>query len=539
VIPVLVLAAFFSLAVGLQNLAGAYDVELSGYPDEPAHFVTGVMVQDYITKIPPPAAVPFAREFYIHRPKVAIGHWPPVLYLIEGIWFVLFHASRHSVLALMALITASVAASIFHVVRQRFGIPAGVAAGLLFICFGFVQTQTSEVMADMLVTLFGLWATLSFADFLAKRLARDILWFAAFALFAIFTKNNGLYLALTPPICLLLTRQLGVLRSPLLWLGATIVAIPTAFWVTWGHKYVASSWVETPGLAFFLRASRIDLLLLYVVLGPFLLILAVAGAVRESIQVRTMRDFVPQALTSAAVSVFLFQSLAPAGIEPRFLLPAVAAMIPLLFYGLMWLSESVGPRAVPLTIRAGALLIVGVLISPHATFAIPHKPYRGFSEVADFIEADPLLRRGAILVSSASDGEGLLVSEIVMRYPSSQGFILRASKLLGQSDWLGRDYKSRFRSGDEVFLYMKKMPADLIVIEDQAGIQEPKHQELLLQMCSEHPDYWQSVGIFPTLRPPDRNGSRIFVYRRIGGSGPRDEEIHQEMEEILRHIIGQ
>jgi hypothetical protein len=539
VAPVLLLAAFFFLAVGLQNLAGAYGVELSGYPDESGHFVTGVLIQEYITKIPPPAAVPFAREFYIHRPKVAIGHWPPILYLIEGIWFSLFHASRHSVLALMALISASLAASICHVVRQRQGTPAGIASGVLFICLSLVQTQTSEVMADMLVALFGFWATLSFADFLSRERAPDILRFAAFALLAIFAKNNGLYLALIPPICLLLTREYRVLRSPLLWLGAAIVGIPSAVWVAWGHKYVANTWVETPGLSFFLRASRIDLWLLYVVLGPLLLILAAVGAVREFIQFDARRGFVPQALTSAVLSVLLFQSLAPAGIESRFLLPAVATMIPLLFSGLMWLSEWVGPRAVPLTIRAGALLTVAVLIPPHKTFAIPHKPYRGFSEVADFIQADPSLRRGAILVSSSSDGEGLLISEVVMRYPSSQGFVLRASKMLAQSDWLGRDYISRFRSADEVFEYMKKMRTDLLVIDDQAGIPERKHQELLLQMCSEHPDYWQAVGIFPTRRPPDPTGSKIFVYRRIGSSGPPGEEIHQEMEEILRRMIGE
>ena len=108
VVLVLALAAFFGAAVSLQTLAGAYDVELSGYPDETGHFVTGALFQNYLTTFPPQPLIRFAKEFYIHRPKIAVGHWPPVLYVLEGVWFVLFHVSRRAALALMALITASV-----------------------------------------------------------------------------------------------------------------------------------------------------------------------------------------------------------------------------------------------------------------------------------------------------------------------------------------------------------------------------------------------------------------------------------------------
>jgi hypothetical protein len=438
----------------------------------------------------------------------------------------------------MAFICASVAASICHVVRGRYGTPAGIAAGLIFVCLAFVQEQTSQVMADMLVTFFGFWAALSFADFLTRRRGRDIFWFAVFSLLAIFTKNNGLYLALTPPICIALTRQFGVLRNPRLWLGASVVAIPTAWWIVWSHKYVASTWVETPGLHFFLRASRLDLVFLYRILGPCFLILITAGIVHDLMGSGPAGDLQWPALISAALSVFLFQSVAPAGIEPRFLLPAVAALIPLLFSGLMWLAASVGPRAVPRILRAGALLVVASLISPSRTFAIPHKQYRGFSEVADFIQSEPHLRRGAILVSSASDGEGLLISEVAMRYPNSEGYILRSSKVLSQSDWLGRSYISRFGSAEELFQYLDVMGVDLIVVDDQAGVKPPEHQELLLQV-DRHLDRWKLVDTFPKRFPADLAGSKIFVYRRVAGSERSDEEIHRDMQQILRRIVGE
>ena len=67
---------FFAFAVVLQAWHGAYSAEFSGNPDEPAHYVTGVMVRDYLASFPWHPPMPFARDFYDHYPIVAIGHWP-------------------------------------------------------------------------------------------------------------------------------------------------------------------------------------------------------------------------------------------------------------------------------------------------------------------------------------------------------------------------------------------------------------------------------------------------------------------------------
>jgi hypothetical protein len=540
-VPGTILSAFFVLAVGLQFLAGAYRAELSGYPDEAGHFVSGALVRNYLSSFPPTAVVPFADEFYIHRPKVGIGHWPPVLYLIEGIWFILFHTSRSAGLALMALICAALAASICLVVRRRYGTAAGIAGGLLFVCLAFVQTQTSEVMADMLVALFGFWATLAFADFLSTGATRAMVRFAILALLAIFTKNSGLYLALVPPISILLTGQYGMLRKWSLWLGAVAVGLPTVVWILLTRQLIPARVGEGPASQLFMQASRLDLYFLYVILGPCLLALAVAGIVRELIISRSTDDRLSPTLVSAILSVLLFESVAAVqeisavGVEPRYLAPAAAVMIPFVFSGLMWLAGLIGPRAMPKMVRAAALLVLALLVSPR-TFAFPHKLYRGFTEVADLIQSDPSLRRGAVLVSSASDGEGLLTSEIVMRYSSSEGFILRASKMLAQSDWNGRGYKSRFDSAEDLFRYLQKLGPNLIVIDDGAEIPAQKHQELLMQMCREHPEYWQSAGTFPIKSQTDVKGDKIYVYRRIGTSDSSDARIHQEMQNVLARM---
>src|SRR5215471_5652765 len=67
----------FGLALFLQWLGGAYHNEFAGYPDEGAHFVTGLMLRDIVAQRQLTSLQQFAENYYLHYPKVALGHWPP------------------------------------------------------------------------------------------------------------------------------------------------------------------------------------------------------------------------------------------------------------------------------------------------------------------------------------------------------------------------------------------------------------------------------------------------------------------------------
>src|SRR5262249_27717347 len=47
----------------------AFASELGAYSDEPAHYVTGIMVHDYLTHAFPHNPMAFARDFYDRFPK--------------------------------------------------------------------------------------------------------------------------------------------------------------------------------------------------------------------------------------------------------------------------------------------------------------------------------------------------------------------------------------------------------------------------------------------------------------------------------------
>jgi hypothetical protein len=74
---VAVFAALLGSVVILQVLAGAYASGFGGYPDEPAHLVSSLMVRDFLAGLDFRHPWQFAQQYYFHYPKVAIGVWPP------------------------------------------------------------------------------------------------------------------------------------------------------------------------------------------------------------------------------------------------------------------------------------------------------------------------------------------------------------------------------------------------------------------------------------------------------------------------------
>src|SRR5262245_40979357 len=71
-----------SLATQWQ-LVGSMSTDLGVYSDEPAHYVTGLMVLDFVKDGLGSSPLAFAEAFYNRFPKVALGNWPPGFYLLQ------------------------------------------------------------------------------------------------------------------------------------------------------------------------------------------------------------------------------------------------------------------------------------------------------------------------------------------------------------------------------------------------------------------------------------------------------------------------
>ena len=71
----------FDVAFLWQLFAGAYGSEFGGHPDEAGHYVTGLMVRDYVATGFPGSPMKFAGEYYRHYPKVALGVQAAIVFI--------------------------------------------------------------------------------------------------------------------------------------------------------------------------------------------------------------------------------------------------------------------------------------------------------------------------------------------------------------------------------------------------------------------------------------------------------------------------
>src|SRR5688500_17364628 len=144
-LPVAGLAFLVLLLVvaAMQWAGGAYRAEFSGHPDEPAHYVTGLMIHDYIAAGFPSPPLRFAEDYYNHYPKVALGNWPPVFYVLQAGWALIFSPAKASILLLMAVLAALVGTIIWHTMAREFGNLAGLAGAVLWVSFPLVQQSAA------------------------------------------------------------------------------------------------------------------------------------------------------------------------------------------------------------------------------------------------------------------------------------------------------------------------------------------------------------------------------------------------------------
>src|SRR5271169_5911825 len=82
------LVLYFGLLVWMQWYLGAPHAEFGGveFPDEASHYISGLMLHDYLAARLPQTPLAYASKYYIHIPYFAVGYWPPMFYIVESLW---------------------------------------------------------------------------------------------------------------------------------------------------------------------------------------------------------------------------------------------------------------------------------------------------------------------------------------------------------------------------------------------------------------------------------------------------------------------
>lgn len=382
----LVFLLFFIVEVALQFFGGAFSSEFGGHPDEAAHYVTGLMVRDYIAAFQPVSPMRFAENYYLHYPKVALGHWPPFFYVVQSAWTLLFSPSRVSVLLLMALLTTLLAVTVHLAIRSEFGPKAGIAVGLLLLALPLTQIYRKMIMAEILVALLNFCAVLCFGRFLNSEKWGDAGAFGICAGLAILTKGNGLVLAFVPPLALLFSRRFHLLARPAFWCPAVIVLVfcSPVHWLT--MDLIRNTWQEqAPSLTFTIAAIPYYSYHLAKVGGIGFSLLAAIGFVARIIRPGQGRRGVDGKWAAAGallLSVWGFHFVVPVSLEARHLIPVVPALLMFLVAGIAWAAERLPLRRFTAERKAVILALAVALIFGVETFAIHKKAWYGFGKVA-------------------------------------------------------------------------------------------------------------------------------------------------------------
>lgn len=512
-----VLALLFLLALLLLAVRDRFDAEFNSHADEPAHYVTGLMVRDYVAAGFPTDPLTYARDYYLHYPKVALGQWPPAFYALQTAWTLVFPDTRASVLVLMALIAAALGTLLFAAVRPIAGLLTAAVIAATLVCLPLVQQSTGRVMADLPAAALMLAAALRFGTYLDTGMRRDAASFGLLCVAAILTRSGALALALLPPVALAASGRWRRLREPAFWLAPLLVLVVCGPWQMLTVHSTAGTFGAAMGWSYTVAAIGFWLWHLARALGPVLGVLVLLGLWTQLAGLRRARTMDARwaSLLGLLVSVLAFHSIVSAGWEPRYILAAVPPLLAFAAAGFVTVSRVLArrwPRPAP--ILTGALLATLPLLPLVRLLSASRPPDTGMGLAGRAVAVERDSRYARVLVSSEGNGEGVLIAAVAMHESRPSHYVFRASKLLAGSDWNGRGYRARFTTAESLLEYLARLGVGMVVV-DQAQSSKPlAHHRLLVQALREQPERWRAVAHH---RPdqPGAPGLGVIVYRPV------------------------
>lgn len=516
VFALLTLAAFL-----LQWTGGAYHSELGEDPDEPAHFVTALMVRDYLAAGAPWPPMRYAETYYEHYPKVALGHWPPGYYAVSAIWMLVFGASKGSLLALQAVLTGLCAALLFHLARRVASVPQALGVVACFLLVPTVVALSREVMSDLLVGLLVLVGVMLLTRGLESGERRYWMAFGLIAAAGLLTKGSGALLLVIAPVSILLSWRLDLFRKASFWAPMAFAIAVSApwYWLSPGGMHERSlpegaiesfhtlrthanwawrcirGWTETigPWMALFLAAG--------------VMVRVVAPLLRR----RRLQPVWATLASLLAGMLLLFEAVPPIR-DGRHNVLILAALLLFSLEGIRWVLDRGVFQRVPASAKtwAGAMLLPLLLLASHRP--LPPKQHEGFASVAAYLTANEH-PDGAILVSSDAPGEGMLVAELALRDRRPGRRVLRGTKILSSYDWMGEHGQLLRSSPQEVRDLLASSGVHAVVFdEDPSWV--PVHHRLLRQTLQAYPSEWRLAASFSRRRGQHYSTGSLRVYIR-------------------------
>lgn len=511
---ILIFIVGFVASCGFIMARGGFSSDLGGDPDEAAHAVTALMVSDYVKEGLGQQPMQFAKTYYADFPRVALGHYPPLFYLVAAP-FLMALPEVSVLLVLQAFFLASLSALTYLMGRRLLSPGLALLAGLSTLAIPVALKLTLHVMSDILFAVFCLWAALLWAGFLrAPSMRRSLLW-GCVAAGAILTKGSGVGLCLLPPLSTLLARQWRLLLTPSWWCAALPVALFAGPWMLYSTKISKEGMTQLSPIQYFLEAVPYHLKAVPELFGWPLTILTVMGLIYgiKAGYKQKILSFEAASLTGMAIGVIAVLLLVPVGLSTRYMLTLVPVVVIIAAYGM---------NVIPWPSRTShivkPLLLAAFICVPLIRDGVPQKQVLGFT-TAVIKSGMPKIGdpKRNWLVASDPRGEGAIIAaatfHCLQRSPSLLR-IYRGSKELGSSDWMGRNYKQAFTQEGELLEHLDKVQVSRVFVDlSVPAKRQSPHEHLLLKALQSAESRWQLEFDQPITRRPTETGM-LLVYQR-------------------------
>lgn len=526
-------AATFIVLIGvaaLQWRAGSLLLGSSLQGDAAKHFTSGVMVYDYLRSGMASQPLPFAEQFEVRYPLVAIGQWPPMYYLIQAIYYFAAGPFIRSAQILSAIMAVFMASLIFISLRADAGIRIALIAVGVFLATPLIQAAAWQVMSDLLTGLFVYLAIRAFARLLdAPNNRRHALAFAAYAVSAILSKGSAWALAPFFLVAPAIARRNGFFKSR--WfVGAllTVVLVGSAFYL-----FAARLGIGYPMfLSYFLSVGikvRLSTLGQVLEFAPISLILLgligclVALHARWSLDDQSHGTTLSLAAAAWVASQFIFLAVLPMTREPRVMLPALAPLAILAAGAMCWLQDVLRQR--PIVAKSVPAILGAIVLANSLSSGLQR--IDGFRQAAD---AMPYPTNGALILVATNHwgGEEELIAERLSHDAAHKDVILRGSHVLADLSMEEKAEEPLYNSADDVRAYLLRLPVRFVVVSSPPY--QYRFQALIDSAVSGDPQDFQEIARIPIVVEPEGITLReLRIYENPAGRDHHPDTVQTRM----------
>ncbi len=516
------LALFLVAALGtgfFTLVQGGFSSDLGGDPDEAAHAVTALMVRDYLTEGLGQPPMRFAKTYYEDFPRVALGHYPP-LYYVVAVPFLL-GAPKTSLLFVLHVLTLAALSAMTYLAGRRFVPPLlALAAGAGILALPVALKLALHVMSDILLTVFCLLAALLWARYLRTPSVRRALLWGGIAAAAILTKGSAIGLCILPPTATLLSGKWRLILTRSWWCAALPVAVLAGPWMLYSANISREGMTMLAPSQYFMEALPYYTREMPHVFGWGVTILALVGIVAGLTSYLRSKSLSHEAasLAGMALGMSAVLLLVPVGLSNRYMFTLVPVVMITAVYGLEALPWRVS--AVPISKAVLFIVLIAVFVS---NSDLPIKEVHGFTQA---VTNSGLPVAGSTqqnwLISSDPRGEGAVIAAAAFNCPRrspSPLRVYRGSKELASSDWMGRDYQSPFADESAILQHLDKLQVNRVFV-DLSGPADKRlpHEQMLHAAMQSARDRWVLDFEQTITRRPGETG-RLLVYKRLSTPG--------------------